>query len=195
MIVPTDGSGSAPLNWLKDEFVPAEKPLGSLGQSVRLKELKTARVIYIVIGLLTIGANIFTYSEMPAMVDAQITKELVPLQGQGMTIDPVAVAELRASAIRASQLAAIGFIAIGAIYLVFAAIVEKYPVPITISGLVIYIASTAIMAIFEPMSLVQGIIIKVLFVVGLLKAVQAALSYERSRKELETAPAVDIATA
>jgi hypothetical protein len=195
MIVPTDGSGSAPLNWLKDELGPTEKPLGSLGQSARLKELKTARVIFIVIGLLTIGTNAFLYNRMPSIVDAQIKKEVDPLLRKGMTIDPVAMAELRASAIRASQLAAIGFIAIGVVYLVFAAIIEKYPVPITISGLVIYIASAAIMAIFEPMSLVQGLLIKILFVVGLLKAVQAALSFERRRKEMETAIAVDVATA
>jgi hypothetical protein len=34
----------------------------------------------------------------------------------------------------------------------------------------------------DPMTLLQGIIIKIFIVIGLVKAVQAALAYERERK-------------
>ena len=75
-------------------------------------------------------------------------------------------------------------IGLGVLYIVMGMFVKQYPVPLTIAALVLYIGSAAVFAILDPATLASGIIVKILIIVGLAKAVQAALAYERERKAL-----------
>ena len=76
-------------------------------------------------------------------------------------------------------------IALGVIFIVMGLLVKQYPVPLTIAGLALYVGSALVFAALDPMTLLQGIIIKIFIVIGLVKAVQAALAYERERKASE----------
>jgi hypothetical protein len=153
---------------------------GSLAQSARLKQLNVARGIMFVVGALTIAFNVFQYSMVGSLVDGEVQKQLDVIARQGRMVDPAKVAEFKAAAVRSVQLVAMGLIGLGVLYIVFGLIVRKYPVPVTIAALVIYVATTVIFGILSPETLVQGIIFKVIIVVALVKAVQAALAYQRA---------------
>jgi hypothetical protein len=151
----------------------------SLAQSARLKQLNTARGILIGVGLLTIALNIFQFVAVERLVDEQFNKEIIELRRQGMQIDQVKLAELRASSISAVKLVCIGLVFVGALFLVGAALIKSFPVPVTIISLVVYVGCAVIFGILDPATLLQGIIIKVIIVFALVKAVQAAMAYQR----------------
>jgi len=153
--------------------------LSNLGQQARVKQLKSAKWILIIIGvLMTVGHGIF-FVMAESMVKAKFDKEVKNIQARGMEIDQVALAELSGSAVRSARVIMGGMMAIGIGLIVLGLFVYQYPLFCTVTGLVIYIGVQALNAFFDPTTIVQGIIIKILIIVGLVKAVQAALAYER----------------
>ena len=147
--------------------------LGSLAQSARSKQLKTARVTIFVIGVLTILANL----GVAMLSDSRIDEEAKKLQGQGMIVDQKAIEAAK----RETQLTCAGFAAVGVVFIVMGFFVNAYPVPITISALVLYLAGNAISAVMDPTTIAQGIIIKIIIIAGLVRSIKAALEYERER--------------
>ncbi|HEY2841642.1 MAG TPA: hypothetical protein VGJ26_20955, partial [Pirellulales bacterium] len=65
--------------------------------------------------------------------------------------------------------------------------VYRYPLISTATGLIIYIGVQAMTAFFAPTSILNALIWKILIIVGLAKAVQAALAYERDLAKSEGA--------
>ena len=74
-------------------------------------------------------------------------------------------------------------LALGALFIVLGLMVKSYPVPITILSLVLYVAATLAFAALDPQTIVQGFIFKIIIVVALVKAIQAALAYQRDLSE------------
>jgi hypothetical protein len=70
-------------------------------------------------------------------------------------------------------------VGLGVIFIILGVMVKSYPVPMTITGLVLYVLANAIFGLLDPAMLLQGVIIKIIVVVALIKAVQAALAYQR----------------
>ncbi len=58
--------------------------------------------------------------------------------------------------------------------------IKQYPVPISITSLVLYLGATVVMGVLNWQTLLQGIIIKVIVIVVLVKAVQAAIAYQKA---------------
>lgn len=138
--------------------------LGSLAQSSRGSALKSTRWTLLIIGVLTLALNGFQFSNAEKEVaDANIVPEQV---------------EQVLGAIRLLYGAGI---AVGATFILCAIFLEKYPVPLTILSLVLYVGAIAGFAFLDPTSLVRGLIVKVIIVVSLAKAVQTALAYQRER--------------
>ncbi|HJS07735.1 MAG TPA: hypothetical protein VJ809_08740 [Pirellulales bacterium] len=136
----------------------------------------------IVVGILTIGVNVFQYVNVEKMIDQELAKEL---QKQGIArhqVDQVAFNQARDTAIGGVRVLCIVLIGLGVVYIVMGMLVKQYPVPLTITGLALYIGSALVFAVIDPMTLFQGIIIKIFIVIGLVKAVQAALAYEKERR-------------
>jgi hypothetical protein len=161
---------------------PLQAGLGSLGQEARLKQLNTAKWIMIVVGVLTIGVYIFLYMNVEKMIDQELAREL---QKRGIArnqLDQAAFNEARASEITTNRLIYMISIGLGVVYLVLGLLVKQYPVPMTITGLALYVGTALVSVALDPINLVRGIIVKVIIVVALVKAVQAALAYERERK-------------
>lgn len=156
--------------------------LGSLTQAARSKQLNSARTILLVIGVLSILANGVFVVMATKIVDDQFTKEVVELRRQGMIVDQVELKKLKGEAVRATQLGNGFGLLIGIVFVALGCIVKKYPVPVTITGLVLYLASIAIFGLFDPSNLARGILIKILIVMGLVKAIQAAIAYEKESK-------------
>lgn len=162
--------------------------LGNLAQAARTKQLKTARGVLYFVGILTLLVNVGFCVFAENLVDAQIDQELAGLRSEGVEIDQAALAEFRAGAIRGIRIAnGIGAV-LGVVFIACGALVYKYPVPATILSLVLYIGSAAAFGALDPSTLARGWFIKIIIVVALFKAVQAALAYENERKQAAQEP-------
>ena len=160
---------------------PFERPrerLGSLAQSARSKHLKEARGILLAIGILTLLVNAALFAAAESLVQGAIDAEL--RKRGGGVVDPVK----REQAIQTTRVLAGALSALGVLYIVFALIVHRYPVPVTVTALVIYVGVTIISAILNPEAFFQStpaLAIKVVIIVALVKAVQTAVVYQRER--------------
>ena len=152
--------------------------LGSLAQSARQTSLRQARIILIIVGILTLGVNLFMLSNIDNEI-AQVKRE-----NPGAIIDE--------SLIRTVRLIYGATAALGGIFILLGIFVYAAPVACTVTGLVLYLGGIAVFAALEPQSLVRGLIIKILIIVGLVKSVQAAAAYQREVKaEREAARGYD----
>lgn len=155
-----------------------ESGLSSLAQSAREKQINTARAILFIIGALTIVANIIFLFVAQGQIDDLIRKagadpRNVPPQMQ-----------LQVSAIRLlNYCISGGFALMGVVFIVLGALVRKYPVPCTITSLVLYIAGGIVTALIDPTSIGAGWLLKIIIIVALVKAIQAALASEREKRE------------
>jgi hypothetical protein len=156
--------------------------LGSLAQSARTKQLKTARGILYFVGILTLVVNVGLAVFAEPFVNSQIDREVESVRRQGMQIDQSKLEELRDQAIRSTQLGGVIGAVIGVVFIACAVMVYQFPVATTVTSLVLYLGAAAGYAVFDPTTLARGWIVKILIVVGLFKAVQAAIAYENERK-------------
>lgn len=136
--------------------------LGDLAQSSRENELGQAKGTLIVIGLLTMAINGFMF----ANAENEIADLNVPNPG-----DVVAVVRVIYGA---------AFL-LGLALLTCGCLVKTWPVPMTITGLTLYLLGTAGFALLNPSGILQGIIFKVIVVVLLVKSIKTAFAYERDR--------------
>jgi hypothetical protein len=154
------------------------KPLGSLAQAARGKELKGAQRILIVIGILTMAVNGFLLYNLPNEIQ------------QAMKQNQVAPAEIEQfrQAVTMSGYLVYGLPAVlGLLFVVFGLIIKQFPVPITITSLVLYVLAAVGFGLLNPMTLVQGIIVKVIIIYALIRAIKAARAYEAHARETEFA--------
>jgi hypothetical protein len=159
----------------------SDEELTSLTQSARRTSLKQARIILIVIGTLNFvcGMALFGFSEK--LVKEEIEKEKREA-GPGVAFDEAKIKEAHEAQVRTLQLILAGTMVVGLVFIGLGLAVYKAPVACTVTGLVLYIGLQAIGAAVDPASLIQGWLVKIIFVVALIKAVQAALAYEREAK-------------
>jgi hypothetical protein len=162
--------------------------LGSLSQSAREKQLKTARGIMIAVGILTVLFNGAFLTQVENNVDQQIQKELNNLHARGQVEDRAAVATIRSRAIRISQLILGSAVALGVVFIVLGALVKRFPVPSTVLGLVLYIGANAVYGYLAPEVLVEGVIFKIIIIVALVKSIQSAIVYQRERSSQTSKP-------
>lgn len=159
-----------PARYADDDEPRPRKKLGSLSQEARLKEIKTAGWIMLVVGLLTIGANLF-----------MLFKDLNELAS-------IPAPKAQKDAILGILYLIYGaFFVLGAVFVVFSFVVRSYPVPITIAALILYLCGNAFGAVLAPESLVQGLIMKIIIVVCLVKAIQAAFAYSKEENRSASA--------
>ena len=101
------------------------------------------------------------------MLQAEVDK----LRNQGMVIDQERV--------QFNYLLIGGALAVGVLFVIFGFLVKAYPVPITITALVLYVGATIIFGIISPETLAAGAIIKIIIVVAMIKAIQAGIEYNK----------------
>lgn len=138
--------------------------LGSLAQSTREADLGQTKGVLLTIGILTLLVNGFMFSNArnevagvglgPADFDRVLTLVRI-IYGVGLSLG---------------------------VYFVFAGFfVKKYPVPLTILSLILYVGATAGFGMLDPSSIMQGFIIKIVIIVALGKSVQTAWAYQKER--------------
>ncbi len=146
----------------------ASKPLGSLAQAARGNEIKQAQRILIVIGLLTLGLNGYQLYNIPQEIHQAIVQFQIP---------PANVPEFQEAVTRMGYLIYGGAAALGLLFVIFGVIIHRFPVAITVTSLVLYIAATAIFGYLSPATLAAGLIIKLIIVFALFRALMAAFAY------------------
>jgi hypothetical protein len=153
--------------------------LGSLSQAARLKQLNVARGILLFVGIVTVIANAVFFAMIERHVDEAFNKEIQELRSRGMEVDPAEVAKLRESAIATAKLIQGAGVALGIVFIVLGVLVKTYPVPMTVTSLILYVGAGLVFGMIDPTTLYKGLIIKILIIVGLVKSVQAAIAYQR----------------
>src|SRR5512140_296677 len=102
--------------------------LGSLAQSARAKELRSARNILIAVGVLTIIANIVFIGLASVQIDDALK---AALQKQGISVaqvNPVKYNQAREAALRVCYLINGGGALLGVVFLILAAMIRSRPV-------------------------------------------------------------------
>jgi hypothetical protein len=159
---------------------PSAAKLGRLAQSARGHQLKSARGIMLAVGVLSVLVNGYFVASASSSVQEELDKQIAKLP-PGMMVDPAKLAEIKRQAVHSTQLVSMAGVVLGVVFVVCGALVETYPVPMTITALSLYLGGTAIFAMINPASLGAGIIMKIFVVIGLFKAVQAAIAYQKDQ--------------
>jgi hypothetical protein len=155
---------------------------GSLAHQARSKHLKSAKIILWFVGLLTACVSGFRLANVEDEVDAAFRAELAK-QGLTMqTIDRGIYDKARAEAVGKLKLGYGADVAIGLIFIGCALLVNRKPVIATVSGLVLFLGATAVIAAMDPKMLGQGVIMRVAIIFGLIGAVKAAIAVERQER-------------
>ena len=164
----------------------SDDSLGSLAQAARSKQLRTARIILIVVGGLTLAINGFLLARAPDMARGVIDHQVSKAYSRGLSVDEAEVAKARARLLAVLRTVHGGFTGLGALFVLFGIAIYTKPVPITIASLVLYIGAHAIVGFVAPASLVRGLLVKIIIVVSLFKSIQSAIAYERERSGSST---------
>jgi hypothetical protein len=161
--------------------------LGSLSQSARKQSLRGARSILILIGVLTMLLNGFMLAQSEFEVNEAVSAELRSRGLSDAQVDHAKLEEARTAALRLTQLIYGGTVGLGLVFVALGAMIYRAPVAMTVTGMVLYIASAIVFALLDPTSLVRGIIIKVIIIATMAKAISAAVAYQRSQTAAVTA--------
>ena len=163
-------------------------PYGSLAQESRTKQLKSAKGLLWFVGLLTLAVHAFMFvnveSQLDKAVDAELKKHGNSLR-EVRAQPPEERAEFDAEYAKQLKLNKLIFGAsafLGLVFIACALMVQRKPVPATVTGLVLYLGWLAAGLAIDPASVAKGAIIKVLIIVGLISAVKAALAFERNAR-------------
>ncbi|MSR32059.1 MAG: hypothetical protein EXR99_11185 [Gemmataceae bacterium] len=176
---PNDESGLGSLSEKKNANPPATG-LGSLAQAARGKTLGTARGILIFVGVLTAVVNLagFFMAEKSA-------QEAIDMEIKGLprgNVPPEILAEAKATYIKIIYLISGATVGLGVVFIILGIFIYQIPVVATVLGLVLYLGGNLVFGFLDPATFVKGVIIKILIVVGLVKAVQSAIAYQKEMK-------------
>ncbi len=141
----------------------AEKELREQRKRGGSGALGTAQITLILVGLLTIGLNGFL------LFNASNEVENVMKGGD--------VAISQQSLLQFVQIFYGSFIAVGVAMIILGALIYQFPVFCPLAGLILYILAIIVSGVLDPMSVIKGIIIKILVIVALAKAVGDGASY------------------
>jgi len=148
--------------------------LSNLGQAARLKKIHSARNLLIVVGILQIGFSILELTVLLPNQIAEIRRQ------PGMVVDEAAVNLLR--------MVIMGFVGAGIAFVVMGLVVKQYPLPISISAMIVFIGIILVSAAINPATLAQGWILKIIFISCIVSAIKAASAYQNFKEEGEPLP-------
>jgi hypothetical protein len=190
---PSEPEDVQPVDDETDAPARPRKKLGSLAQKARGKHLNQARALLIVIGVLTVIINLFdlvdTRKGFRFMSPREALEQAIYKQNAGapkQLVDQV-VGQMAP----VLTLSVVVFVGLGLVFIVFGLVIKVIPVVATVTSLVLYVVGNVVTAIMvlhfandkAAELLASGIIVKIIIVVCLIKAIQAAIAYERERRE------------
>ncbi len=150
--------------------------LGSLAQSARIKELNNARNMMFLAAVLLVVMAIIEFATLRNQASQVIRQN--PNQF-GPNADLKQVEDIIAFL---GALLAGGILVLAGVFVAFAFLVKKFPVPITIIGLCLYILFNLVLAVLNPVTILQGWIFKLIITIGLVKGIQSAFVYQKEKR-------------
>ena len=150
--------------------------LGSLAQSARIKELNNARNMMFLAAALLVILSVVELATLRGQANQFIR------QNPGKLPPNVNVQQFEDLIVLFGRIFAVGIMALGGIYVVFGFLVKKFPVPITIIGLCIYVVFNLVLAVLNPATLGQWWVLKLIIIVGLAKGIQSAVVYQKEKR-------------
>jgi len=144
-------------------------------QAIYTKELKSARMILIVVGVIQLLFGIFYATQARSTFDEAVQEE-VKAMGPGYQVDQAkleAAWEERKGIMYAAS--AVPLI-LAVFFFVMAAFVYRKPVGITLTSLIVFVTAHVADAVVEPSQIYKGILLKIIFIAILWKAYQSARS-------------------
>jgi hypothetical protein len=152
---------------------PSVAVLSPEKQTIWTKELKSARTILIVVGIIQLLLGVPSLTTVREDFDKGIEAE-VKKEGPGYVVDQAKVDQLFED--NKALFYALGSIptALGVFFLGMAALVFKFPVVVTLTSLIVFVLAHVASGILEPAEITHGIPLKIVFVVILSKAYKSA---------------------
>lgn len=142
-------------------------------QAIYTKELKSARTILIIVGVIQVIFGIYYLTQVRETFDEAAAAE-VKAMGPGYTLDPALLEQAWLDSKGKMYAASAVPLLLAVFFFVMAALVYKRPVGITLASLIVFVLAHVADAVVDPATIVKGILIKIIFVVILLKAYQSA---------------------
>lgn len=192
----------APESAPQQEDVDVRSPrLGSLAQKARSQKLKQARIIFFIVGILTILFYLFDITQIRPAFKKAVEQEIQKRGGPGaIQLDHALLQKEEDRAFLIGCAIDGAFIFMGVLFLTLGAVVYRFPVPATIIGLVLYLAAFGVGLLIVAMSgepeaitryVSSGLVLRILIIVGLISSIKSALAYENERRaETEPEPAI-----
>ena len=161
------------------------QPLGNLAQSARKRSFKWTRIFFLAIGLLNLAQSATKIGNIREEIHKELMAEVDKL-GPGFRVDQGKLQSLEESLVPAATIVLYGMASVGATFIVLALLMGRYPLPTALLGLVLYIAISAfyfyqIFSAGKEAAWVT-VAIRLVIVVGLIKAVQSAFAYQREKR-------------
>jgi hypothetical protein len=152
---------------------PAVAHLSPANQSVWNKELKSARTILIVVGVLQLIFGAFYLTQAREEFDKGL-EAAVKARGPNLVVDRVEADRLFEE--NKGLVYGLGSfpLVLGVFFLVMAAIVSRFPVGVTLTSLIVFIVAHVATAVVDPSQIASGIVLKIIFIVILVKAYKSA---------------------
>lgn len=168
---------------------PAESPLGSqtvalvsLAQVARVRTLNTARMIMIIIGVLSVLWNAVAILASRANYESQVDEVL---QYAGLThddLDQERYTAAKAAALGRALAVNGGGVLVGLTFIFLGTAMYRSPVTMSIVGLVLYGTVTLALSLFDPLTLTRGVLVKIIIIAALAKAIGSAAAYDHGTR-------------
>jgi membrane protease YdiL (CAAX protease family) len=165
--------------------------LPSLTQQIRLQKLTVVRYVLLGLGGLICVLGIALIAGAKDVARAQVEKELRDDGVKRAQLGPEELERVRKYEERAGRiLRLVGglFTGVGIVYLIFAGFVKKYPLPITIMSLALYITGNALTLLNpqEPFAFVAGTWwLSIGVIIALSMSLRVAIAYAREQRRTE----------
>ena len=161
--------------------------LGNLADSVRKKSLRNARGALILAGVLQLLQAGLESVSAESQAEKALREQVRQMYGGNAQIDSVKFNEAKAAIVRFVYMFSAGLVVVGVVFFGLAAIVLKYPAGATIAGMTIYLGSMAGMAVLNPLTLISGLIWKIVVIASLYSGIKAGVALQKKQKEDEAA--------
>ena len=160
-------------------YQPPASPVGyRQAPTPQLKELKTARVLLVILGILYGAILGFQWNSAQKEINAAEER----LAKQGMTLEDALAADPEAaSQYKLGKILVFVGIGVAVAFIVLGFLVFKFPVGAPLTGLILYgVDQISGMAMDQTM-IYKGLLIKILIIAGLVKAVKAGRNWKNSQ--------------
>lgn len=134
------------------------------------KRLGGARWALVIVGVLTIGVNVFLFINATQEIDNLV-------QGQEELAVDAATA---VTVVRVIYGAAIFS---GLVFIVLGMLVYRFPIMCPLVGLLMYVGLNGLYGLLDPATLARGAILKIIIIIVLFKAVQSGFEVRRERAQ------------